>query len=488
MIMELANVSGMTSLLKSIGKVAETLQETGELKIDKSTMTKLKLIQSKGSMLRFMSNTIIEPVVTVSKDLKLEDKTEDIINTLIEIFTAYYTQTFHIITSLYGLDPNTTFDLLSSKTVPTKVMTSESRDVEAVNAIIGSTCSFLPISDDTKSYISMENENTPDKMYLDKYEVYKSKVLKYESTLEIYDKHIKATKKEMDKAEKESGITSTDYLALKESLNAMETKKRNYKIDTGSYLEKERERLEGVKNDLRKGEFKKSTMSTTVKQTKQSDLNYTSLIQKEVNITLNITKGTGQTYSILIPVFIKASIVYTNFDNILNLMSVNDRNKSFSSRLDEYRSGAISLSDFVFAGDLIKSYKSKKLKDKDDLIKFMNKRSMDGNAQLLRNGAFGFSSYYSMFVITKAQSKTIENKIGGKLVKPRYNEMFFEQTKSMIMAIADSDYERVSIITKDLNGVTDISYRQLSKSSKADSGDKYAAIFKDIIMGRTPNY
>ena len=212
------------------------------------------------------------------------------------------------------------------------------------------------------------------------------------------------------------------------------------------------------------------------------------MIQKEVEINQKIIRN-GNTYEVTIPVLIKATVIYSDFSNIENMISTNNRDKKFASRLDEYRSGMISLKDLVFATDLINEYKANKLKDRDKLIDFMENRATSANMKTIANrGATGFNKYYGILIVSKNQMTIIEQKLGGSITKPRYREMLMEQTKSLLINVVDTDWERVSINIKDLTGTTDLSYKVISNKKGNNNSSDLADIFKAMSSNKVPSF
>ena len=168
------------------------------------------------------------------------------------------------------------------------------------------------------------------------------------------------------------------------------------------------------------------------------------------------------------------------------MIATNDREKSFSSRLDEYRAGMISAGDLIFADDLVQTYKKNKLKDKDDLINYMESRATSANKRVIKAGHIGFSKYYGALLVSKNQMAIIENKLGGSITKPKYKEMLMEQTKSLLINVIDTDWERVEIHTKDLKGTSDISYKVINKKKGGTDSSDLTDIFKAMTSNKPP--
>lgn len=387
------------------------------------------LFQANGSIIKLLSNFIIEPTIIVSKEIREEEISEKVAEINVEIFSSYYLQAFNVLTNIYGFRTEVAFDLLSSKGA---YLNSTKAPQEAKFGFeeYGETLDILPIKKESKDYI----QNTYSR--------------------EVFGMPAKKTSSTISNAANNNNNNATNS----STTNAILAKKRPQKI-------------RGRNTDSAKEQYI-----------------FSNLIQKEMDIVQTIvTKDGGASYEIVIPITIKANVIYSDFANIENMVSTNGRDRKMASRLDDYRSGLISINDFIFAGDLIKKYKGNKIKDKDDLITQMETRATKANSKALTKGYVGLSKFYSTLIITKNQLSIIENKLGGKISKPKYKEMLMDQTKSMLISIVDTDYERVELHTKDLNGTSDVSYKVLNKKKK-DSDTDMADLFKSLISNSQPRF
>lgn len=435
---------------------------------------------AQGSLIRLMSKMIIEPTIIVSKDIRNLKEIEDIIEANIEIFTSYYTQAFHVISSVHGLDPAVTFDVLSSKFNAVGLNIATESATQHTDKMMLGEAKFLPISQATVEYLSMEGGDSTSSSQDDDVATMQQKlvtaVAEYQKKSAILEERTKDLEKQIRETGRAEGKASQKYKDLMDIADRMEIEKKN--------LAKERADI-----DVKEMELKKARSNSRISKTevaKPQDRMYQGIVQKDIEITVKITNKNGDQRDVVIPVFIKANLIYTQFDNVMNMLNVSNPDKSFVNRLDAYRAGAISLMDLVFAGDLVREYKERKISDADDLIKFMNQRNAKSVKETIMHGKPGFSTYYSMLVITKREASIIEQRVGGKINKPRYKEEVLERAGAMMLNVIDEDYERVSIYTKDLSGSTDVTFKQLSKRGKDSGGDKYFEIFKDMVVGRAP--
>lgn len=194
-------------------------------------------------------------------------------------------------------------------------------------------------------------------------------------------------------------------------------------------------------------------------------------------------------HTINIPFTIKAHVVNTDIDNIIALIEPGNYKKGFFYRLDEYRSGAISLSDLLFCGDLIKEYKSNAKKDKAKLIDLINSRTITSNIKRGTNmdakGVQGFEANYNMLILTSDEASRLEKILRGSLDNETKKETLLSSCAALCATVLDDDYERVSIYTADIRGVSSFGYKviQKRKDNSNDMGEILKALFVNKPIG-----
>ena len=208
---------------------------------------------------------------------------------------------------------------------------------------------------------------------------------------------------------------------------------------------------------------------TSIKSVKDDDNLAMSTIFKTFEITITQTTVDGKKLpTLVIPITIKTYVIYTKVEQILNMVEPRDIKKSFLYRLDEYKSGAIKFRDLIFAGDLIKSYKKNKLKDKDNLLQLMSNRNMTSANKAIKVGKEGFEKFYNMIILTADEVPLFKRPVGGDIEKPNYKEKFLNMVRGLSFTIVDLDYERISVHIKDLTGKSDISFNGLKRKKDGD--------------------
>lgn len=218
-----------------------------------------------------------------------------------------------------------------------------------------------------------------------------------------------------------------------------------------------------------------------------NDYDIPSFLQKNINIEIVLTTN-GVKHIIAIPMIVKFNILFAKPKDIIGIIKPMSDDKKFSARLDEYRSGAIGLSDLIFGNDLIREYKKGKLNDESKLIDIINRRSLSAATKRISDGAIGFENFYNMYIISNNTRTMIESIIKGKINKVKYKEKALEALHGLLLTLVDTDYERATVYTKDIGSVSDISFKALSKGKGSGGDADLANIFKALVNNQAPTF
>ena len=389
-----------------------------------------------GSIAKLVSKFIVEPVIICSDKLKTHELTDKINKLHTDIFASFYAQAFQILTSSHHMNANVALELLST---------------------------------DTGSFISATT----------------SRVL----NVLAQEGHVGGFHADL--------ISDGKYLNISFGLEADDSKKGNPAFDAVAAAEKaldfnqiaqdaENEKMKatnGNRGNGNNGKVANNTPNsngsgkgrvgvireTSIKSVKDDDNLAMSTIFKTFEITITQTTVDGNKLpTLVIPITIKTYVIYTKVEQILNMVEPRDIKKSFLYRLDEYKSGAIKFRDLIFAGDLIKSYKKNKLKDKDNLLQLMSNRNMTSANKAIKVGKEGFEKFYNMIILTADEVPLFKRPVGGDIEKPNYKEKFLNMVRGLSFTVVDLDYERISVYIKDLTGKSDISFNGLKRKKDGD--------------------
>ncbi len=234
--------------------------------------------------------------------------------------------------------------------------------------------------------------------------------------------------------------------------------------------------LPGLEGDDKKKKKRTSKRKISINKDK-NESHISKLVTREIEISIETDKRT-----ILIPAMIRANVVYVKPTSIANMIGKENK-ETLLDRIDDYRAGAITLGDLVFANDLINDYEKRRLKDREDLIREMRTRELTSASKLLKHGAAGYSRLYQMIIMTTDDEMLVSKQLRGTLAKPRVKEEFLDATASLSASVIDLDYERVSIYVNDIKGSIDLSYKEISKKEK--NGDSMEELLKLLTTTRS---
>ena len=209
------------------------------------------------------------------------------------------------------------------------------------------------------------------------------------------------------------------------------------------------------------------------------------VLQRNINVHTKLKDDkNNKEYGISIPLTVKAHLIATSLDNILTMLAPNHRSKEFGWRWDEWRAGSITFKELVLCNDLIAEYKKNKKADKDKLLDLINSRNKSANAKTIGTLASpGFEKNYNMLIVTKDDVIRLNKQVGGDIRKENFKQKLLEDANALSISIIDQDYERVTILTSDIRGVTDVGFKTLLKRKTKGESDM-ADIMKSLMMNK----
>jgi len=502
--------------------VKATLKLTGDKKV--------QLMKADGSMMKVLGNYVVEPIAVVSDDLLDVEELDSILGLHMDMFTGYYMQIFDILLNIYDIDAEVIIDALGTDNGGLTRLISKGSSTYLNYAktgnILSSECddlhdwvgdlvrnSELEVTDDGRLVNLSVEANKPNpwdaadrkkfKEYMDatKATINASAARSGMSAAEAVKASAEATR--VAEASYRSAIASgkSSAEAVKASAEATRVAEAAYRsaINSGkSAAVAKKYAEEAIKAASAKSAATKDSLQRDVVRVPigmsaaHKDLLVPNAIQRTLSITLErpveTVPETGKIYTrtMVISVLVKLAVIFTSKENIINSIEAKSDEYSFSNRLDDYRAGAISLTDFVFASDLINKYKNKKLKDKDGLLTLIQSRELSANSKMLTNDFAGFEKYYNMYLVSPDTKAAIEKSVKAKLSTPNGKDRFLERANGLSVTVVDPDYERIQIMIKDTRGKTQLSFRGAVKKEK--NGSDYSEIIKALLANKSPSF
>lgn len=208
----------------------------------------------------------------------------------------------------------------------------------------------------------------------------------------------------------------------------------------------------------------------------------TALYSKDIDLKLTIKNKDGETRSLTIPIIIKAHVSYNSISIIKEMLIDKTFEKDMAERLLEVKAGLISWKNFWIPLDMLKEYRNKKIKDVDSLLAYTEEKNRVNLAKIASSGMASLSTYLGSLIVSYNDMEDIENNVlRGSIQKENKRDMLFENSKMTLLNIVDTDYEKLTIITKDIEGQSLMDLKSLKKNN---GGNEINDLFKDLLMNR----
>ena len=200
----------------------------------------------------------------------------------------------------------------------------------------------------------------------------------------------------------------------------------------------------------------------------------------EVQITVETENGDSRI--IVLPVVIYPNIIYTDANSFLNNMVESNNGKHLFERIDDYRAGVISLSDLVFATDLVKKYKEKKIKNDNDFSKYLNKVDKVSTFKDLFYGHNSFHKNFNIYILDMSNKSLIEKELRGSIYVDRYKNKLTDTLAAFSVTLVDTEDEEVVILLDSIPGFTTLNFNMLKKEKETKIED----VMKELVKNKQP--
>jgi len=225
---------------------------------------------------------------------------------------------------------------------------------------------------------------------------------------------------------------------------------------------------------------KSKSISTKYSLSKVSKLEQTFIVSHDIEIVTESKKGEKRI--ITIPLVFYPRFMYTNSETLINSLLSENVDASFFSRYEGYRAGAINLSDLIFATDLIKKVRDKKIKNENDVAKLLKGIQLSSTIADIYKGTSSFAKNYNMYILTTEDKVKIDTLLSGNVYAGSKQELI-NAFYAFSVAYVDLLKEQLVITLDYIPGVSVINFKQL----KTDKGDlDINNIFKSLLTNKQP--
>lgn len=205
-------------------------------------------------------------------------------------------------------------------------------------------------------------------------------------------------------------------------------------------------------------------------------------IGKMINVTL--TDGENK---VCVPVSVRLMANSITPKSLIHILSAGSKDVSFSERIYQWRSGEIEFfRDLILCEDLIQAHKQHLKDDKDGIYtSILNRRSNNAVASLV-TGNFSVATASNLLIMSSDTRIEAEVALGLRLSDPKGRQKMFEKTYLMILAVIDTDLDRVTFYTRGIPDPMSVSFRDLKAANKG-SGPDISDILAAYRLGSSPS-
>jgi hypothetical protein len=419
-----------------------------------------------GSVGRLLNDYVVEPTIMITPDAEKSGVAPKVMNLCSDMYVAYYMQAYEILTEILGVDMTTAIRVLGT-------------DNGSVNdAVMGG---IGIVNNQSFNYIERALSQSPNNPF--------------------GSFGMPGGIRTGFEAKDGKGGKDRAFLPEDQQLNASRVIIRQIKLIArrkNSFITDIKR--EAINDDVKKrvtiggavsetGETRDETTEWTASRriTPINDVNPDNFdnVGKSNNITTVTHKE--QIDEINLTITVRMNIIVADINDIISLQDPHKEDNDLSERIDDMKSGAISFwTDLILCNDLIDAYKKNKIRDLNKLHQIINSRKISANSKYVTNGMAGFEKFYNMIIVTSDEKDIIDQTVKGNAFNEPVKDKFLTGTGSLLLTVIDEDHDRVSIVTKDMKGMTYVRFNELE--NRKDKTNTYDEIIKAMQMNTAPRF
>ena len=474
--LQLAAASGAVTFLQWIAaKSLKTIKEARDAnKYSKDT-----------SLLDVTKLTHVEPLTVISKDCITLDYLPDVMQTLLNVFSAYYLQAVSIYGHVDSVRIMKILDRLNPnrEAVPTYMLDA-----------LGNTAAS---GGDIVQTWGMESYDKMPTLVMENYK-YELPMSGDNIALEASGKY----KKNYRPGPKNSGpkyvknANNNQQNAGRQQSASRQQNADQYDDDDSQYVDNQSQSTQNGGGGYRRGgkplvntpPSNKISTSASLDYDTNKTLNEVSnmAVGKVLDVVISIKNGQGEkggSEKITIPVTVRLTPAILSDSNITSILVFNKEDNSFSERFQAWRAGRISfIKDLIFCQDLIDAHKKALMEDNDGVYSEMIRRATNAKVGGLATKNPSLVSASNLFVISEKIAEDVERKLGGRLSNANVRNTMFQNTYAMIIVVIDRGRELLTFYQRGMAQSATFSLREIKTASKG-KGPDIMDLLKAMNMG-----
>lgn len=208
-------------------------------------------------------------------------------------------------------------------------------------------------------------------------------------------------------------------------------------------------------------------------------------IGKQVQATFE-TKGEGG-QSVTIPITVRLRSLAVRSSILAHTLTLDSKDDSLKERYHKWRAGQISfVKDLLLAQDLIHEHRQNLFDDTHGLYTDEIKRRRKSLAAGLTSNRMSLAAASNIYVMTSETENEVSRLMKGSFERARDRNELMHETRAMMFVVIDSEWEQVSIYTRDLDEPIELSVREIRRSNKKNDGPDILEVLNAMRQSRAP--
>ena len=172
---------------------------------------------------------------------------------------------------------------------------------------------------------------------------------------------------------------------------------------------------------------------------------------------------------------------------LTHILSDGTKNITWKERWHGWRSGELELwRDVILATDLVDEHRKAMAQDTTGAYQEILARRRGNLKSAALTATPSLATASNLMVISKATARDVEMKVRGRLTDVKTRNKIFQMSYLMILVVVDTDNEMVSFYHRGIPLPTTVSIRELKVSSKGNGPD-VADILSKLMLGQNPS-
>lgn len=224
------------------------------------------------------------------------------------------------------------------------------------------------------------------------------------------------------------------------------------------------------------------------------DKNNVSAAMKQINDLNNLSVGrllsvavTIDGSTINVPMAIRMMPMTVPRLIMRELVAFGDVRQSASERWHRFRSGEINFTEWLFMTDVIKNRRKLLTMDKNGVYREILKRRVNAKKAALATERPSIGMASSFIIVSKATVEDVRYRMGVTVDDPAFLKRMFEESAAMILLVVDTEWERIDMYTRGIEGKSQFTFKDFEGLGKGD-GVSVQDVMKAYLAGNAPRF